>query len=115
HGGLLVQAVANLLSNAMKFVTPGTEPHVTVRAEQRRGVVRLWVEDNGIGIASTYHGRIFGAFERLNRMEAYPGTGIGLAIVQRSVERMGGRCGVESMPGEGSRFWIDLQTGSGHE
>ena len=111
HRGLLVQAVVNLLSNAIKFVAPGIEPRVTVRSEQRDGVVRLWVEDNGIGIPSAYFGRIFGAFERLNRMEDYAGTGIGLAIVQRGVERMGGRCGVESIPGEGSRFWIDLTPG----
>src|SRR5262245_53827911 len=111
HQGLLVQAVVNLLSNAMKFVAPGIEPRVTVRSEQRRGAVRLWIEDKGIGIASMYHARIFGAFERLNRMEDYPGTGMGLAIVQRAVGRMGGHCGVDSIPGEGSRFWIDLPTG----
>ena len=108
---MLVQTIVNLLSNAIKFVAPGIEPRVTVRAEQRSGVVRLWVEDNGIGIASAYYDRIFGAFERLNRMEDYAGTGIGLAIVQRGVERMGGHCGVESVPGEGSRFWIDLSAG----
>jgi signal transduction histidine kinase len=111
HRGLLEQAIVNLLSNAIKFVAPGIEPRITVRSEQRSGVVRLWVEDNGIGIPSAYHDRIFGAFERLNRMEDYAGTGIGLAIVQRGVERMGGRCGVESIPGEGSRFWIDLSAG----
>jgi signal transduction histidine kinase len=111
HQGLLEQAIVNLLSNAIKFVAPGIEPRITVRSEQRSGVVRLWVEDNGIGIPSAYHDRIFGAFERLNRMEDYAGTGIGLAIVQRGVERMGGRCGVESIPGEGSRFWIDLSAG----
>ncbi len=111
HRGMLVQAVANLLSNAIKFVAPGIKPHVTVRAERREGRVRLWVEDNGIGIERTHHDRIFGTFERLNRMEDYTGTGIGLAIVRRSVERMGGRCGLESIPGQGSRFWIELKPG----
>jgi signal transduction histidine kinase len=81
---------------------------VRVRSEPRKGRVRLWVEDNGIGIEAAYLERIFRVFERLNRQEEYPGTGIGLAIVRRAVERMGGRSGVESTPGQGSRFWIDL-------
>lgn len=70
--------------------------------------VRLWVEDNGIGIAPEYQERIFRVFERLHGIETYPGTGIGLAIVRKGMERMGGRVGVESQPGRGSRFWIEL-------
>jgi signal transduction histidine kinase len=70
--------------------------------------VRLWVEDNGIGIAPEHRQRIFKVFERLHGEESYPGTGIGLAIVKKGVERMGGRVGVESDPGHGSRFWIEL-------
>ncbi|WP_026735222.1 sensor histidine kinase [Fischerella sp. PCC 9605] len=70
--------------------------------------IRLWVEDNGIGIAQQHQERIFKTFERLHGIESYPGTGIGLAIVKRGVERMGGRVGVESQLGQGSRFWIDL-------
>jgi signal transduction histidine kinase len=66
------------------------------------------VEDNGIGIAAEYQERIFRVFERLHPLEAYPGTGIGLAIVRKGVERLGGRCGVSSREGRGSRFWIDL-------
>ncbi|MBD1888816.1 CHASE3 domain-containing protein [Coleofasciculus sp. FACHB-SPT9] len=70
--------------------------------------VRLWIEDNGIGIAPEHQQRIFRVFERLHGIESYPGTGIGLAIVRKGLERMGGHAGVESQAGEGSRFWIDL-------
>ncbi|WP_051035582.1 sensor histidine kinase, partial [Fischerella muscicola] len=73
--------------------------------------VRLWVEDNGIGIASQHQERIFRTFERLHGIESYPGTGIGLAIIKRGIERMGGRVGVESQLGQGSRFWIELPQG----
>ena len=108
HHALLVQVMANLVSNGVKFVTPGSSPLVFVRSEKRDRFVRLWVEDNGIGIASEFQDRIFGVFERLHREEEYPGTGIGLAIVRKAVERMGGSSGVESSPGRGSRFWIEL-------
>jgi signal transduction histidine kinase len=113
HRVLLGQALANLLSNAVKFVSPGVRPRVTVRAERRdgpggRASVRLWVEDNGIGVAPEHQGRIFRVFERLHPASKYPGTGIGLAIVRRSIERLGGSSGVESEPGRGSRFWIEL-------
>jgi PAS domain S-box-containing protein len=73
--------------------------------------VRLWVEDNGIGIPSEHHEKIFGLFQRLHDAETYPGTGIGLALVRKGAERMGGRVGVKSQPGEGSRFWVDLPAG----
>jgi signal transduction histidine kinase len=97
----------NLIGNAVKFVE-GTAPHVRLRAETRPGaVVRVWVEDNGIGIPLEFQERIFQVFQRLHTT-AYPGTGIGLAIVQKGAERLGGRAGVESTPGAGSRFWIEL-------
>ncbi|HEV2751340.1 MAG TPA: HAMP domain-containing sensor histidine kinase [Gemmatimonadales bacterium] len=108
HGPTLAQVLANLLANAIKFVAPGRTPEVRVRAEPRDGLVRLWVEDNGIGIAPEHHERIFRVFERLHRSPDYPGTGIGLAIVRKAMERMGGRAGVESELGRGSRFWIEL-------
>jgi PAS domain S-box-containing protein len=111
---LLSQVFSNLISNALKFIAPGTTPEVRVRAEEGGdGWVRTWVEDNGIGIASEYHEKIFQVFERLNDASAYPGTGIGLAIVRRAVGRMGGRVGVESQEGKGSRFWVDLPKASG--
>jgi signal transduction histidine kinase len=71
-------------------------------------MVRLSVEDNGIGIAQCYHDRIFNVFERLHCAEDYKGTGIGLAIVKKGVERMGGRVGLLSEPGKGSCFWMEL-------
>jgi PAS domain S-box-containing protein len=113
HEAALRQAVANLVANALKFVPPDREPRVRVRAEERDGRVRLWVEDNGIGIAPEHRERIFRVFERLHRAEEYPGTGIGLAIVERAIVRMGGAVGVESEPGRGSRFWVELPGAGG--
>lgn len=111
HRATLLQAVANLLSNAIKFAKPDVPPRIRVWSERRNGRVRLWVEDNGIGIDPEYHERIFRVFERLHGVETYPGTGIGLAIVRKGMERLGGQSGVESKPGEGSRFWIELPAG----
>jgi signal transduction histidine kinase len=108
HRVVLAQVLSNLISNAVKFVAPGTRPEVRICSTAAGGHVRLWVEDNGIGIAREYWDRIFGVFQRLHSVAEYPGTGIGLAIVKRAVERMGGRVGVESQPGKGSRFWIEL-------
>jgi PAS domain S-box-containing protein len=70
--------------------------------------VRLWIEDNGIGISPDNQQQIFNPFTRLHSEEEYPGTGIGLAIARKGTERMGGRIGVESQPGQGSRFWLEL-------
>jgi PAS domain S-box-containing protein len=105
---LLGQAVMNLLSNGLKFVAPGATPVVHLRVDRREGRARLSVEDNGIGVAGDHIGRIFGLFQRLNRLEDYPGTGIGLALVRRAVERMGGTVGVASTPGVGSTFWVEF-------
>ncbi|MCU1376689.1 MAG: multi-sensor signal transduction histidine kinase [Actinomycetia bacterium] len=69
--------------------------------------VKIWVEDTGIGIPEQAHEKIFGIFERATSSDEFPGTGIGLAIVARAVERMDGRCGVESSPA-GSKFWLEL-------
>ncbi len=109
HATTLVQVVVNLLSNAVKFVAPGVRPQVCLWAERQGDWVHLYVRDNGIGIPAEDQERIFQPFERLHGVEAYPGTGVGLAIVQRGVERMGGRVGVQSTPGEGSLFWIALR------
>jgi PAS domain S-box-containing protein len=107
---VLRQVLNNLITNAVKFVRPGDRPTVSVHAQRGAGRVRVWIEDNGIGIAPEHQERIFDPFQRLHGIEAYPGTGIGLAIVRRAIARMGGSSGVESELGQGSRFWIELQS-----
>ncbi|HEY9599008.1 MAG TPA: ATP-binding protein, partial [Cyanophyceae cyanobacterium] len=91
------------------------QPQVRVWAEERQDWVRLWIADNGIGIEPDYQEQIFRVFERLHTSDTYSGTGVGLAIVQKGVERMGGRVGVESQLGQGSRFWIELGTSSNYD
>ena len=119
---LLVQVFSNLLGNAVKFVNPGVRPSVRVWAEitgpqtekpesnagapESRRYARIWVEDNGIGISRNAQPRLFGLFQKLDR--THEGTGIGLAIVRKVTERMGGKVGAESEVGKGSRFWVQL-------
>ena len=103
----LSQCFANLLDNAIKFVAPGTKPRVRVRSERNANGVRFWIEDNGIGIGLDEKKQLFQMFHRIHT-DIYPGTGIGLAIVRKAVERMGGETGVDSEPGKGSRFWVEL-------
>lgn len=105
---ILVQVIVNLVSNAVKFVDTDKSPVVSIYDEERDGYVRVWVEDNGIGIAPEHQDRIFRIFERLHGREMYVGTGIGLAIVEKAISRMNGRVGLESEPGKGSRFWFEL-------
>ena len=104
----LTQCLSNLLGNAVKFVAPGETPRVSIWTERREGQVRVWVADEGIGIEAAQQDRIWGIFERIHNRETYEGTGIGLSIVKKAVERMGGKIGVESEPDKGSRFWFQL-------
>ncbi len=108
HLPTLKQILSNLVGNSLKFVATDRPPRLRIYTAHRPGFVRLWVEDNGIGIPPQYHDKIFGLFQRLHDNQAYPGTGIGLALVRKGAERMGGATGVESEPGQGSRFWVDL-------
>jgi signal transduction histidine kinase len=110
HEVSLGQALANLLTNSVKFVKSGVHPVIRVRTEVNGKVVRIWIEDNGVGIDPAQHERIFKIFERLNPKAGYEGTGIGLAIVRKAVEKMGGNVGVESDGKCGSKFWIELPT-----
>jgi signal transduction histidine kinase len=104
----LTQCISNLLSNAVKFVKPGEQAKVRIWTQELQQAIRLWFEDNGIGIAPENQRRIFGIFQRMHSHKEYEGTGIGLAIVKKAAERMGGKIGVESSPGHGSRFWLEL-------
>jgi PAS domain S-box-containing protein len=102
----LTQCFSNLLANAVKFVKPNTVARVEIYAENLGSRCRIYVRDNGIGIAKECHERIFDLFQRLHNN--YEGTGLGLAIVRKVAGQMGGAAGVESEPGTGSRFWIEL-------
>jgi PAS domain S-box-containing protein len=128
---LLTQCFSNLLGNAVKFVAPGATPRIRVYAEfptrenprssrqppqnpafpslqsSHPLSVRIWVEDNGVGIPDGARDRLFGMFQRFNT--DYEGTGIGLAIVRKVTEQMGGSVGVESEVGKGSRFCVQLR------
>jgi signal transduction histidine kinase len=103
----LTQCFSNLLGNAFKFMREGREPHVRIWSELHDGQVRLFFEDNGIGIAGHLHARIFDLFERVSPTR--DGSGIGLSIVNQSIERMGGKVGVRSTPDQGSLFWLELR------
>jgi len=108
NGLLLTQCVANLISNAVTYTEREVTPRVHIRSAPGSGRVRLWIEDNGIGIEKKFLETIFGVFQRLHTRERYAGSGVGLAIVKKAVEHMRGHVGVESEVGVGSRFWIDL-------
>jgi signal transduction histidine kinase len=107
NSAILQSALANLFDNAVKFCKPSCEAAVRFRGAPNGKNLRVWVEDDGIGIAPEHHERIFRVFERLHGYEV-PGTGIGLAMVRRWIAGMHGAVGVESALGQGSRFWIDL-------
>jgi PAS domain S-box-containing protein len=109
HEALLTQVISNLLGNAVKFSNPQIQPEVRISAETNGSEVRICFEDNGIGIDSQHHQQIFQIFGRVYPEKKYEGTGIGLAVVKKAAERMGGTAGVQSALGKGSRFWITLK------
>ena len=91
----------NLFENALKFSRETSSPRIEIGARQDETMVTLWISDNGIGFDMKFHERIFEIFQRLQRLEDYPGTGIGLALVRKAMQRMGGRVWAESAPGKG--------------
>ena len=108
HQESLVQVITNLVSNALKFVRPGTAPKIAIRAHAAAGRVQFSVRDHGIGVPAAFHDRLVKIFERVPTAHPYAGTGIGLAIVQKGIERMGGTVGVESVENQGTTFWFEL-------
>jgi PAS domain S-box-containing protein len=109
---MVTQTLFNLIGNGLKFYPPGQTPHVEVAAHRDGSNIVIEIRDEGIGIAPQHLDRIFHVFERLHTTEAYPGTGIGLAIVKRGINRIGGKVWVESAPGKGSSFFISLPAAS---
>lgn len=104
----LAQAVRNYLDNAIKFTRKVTQPRIEVGSKEDSESCLLWVRDNGIGFDMKYHDRIFDIFQRLNGTEDYPGTGVGLAIVRKAMERIGGKAWAESEPGNGATFYLEF-------
>lgn len=111
--GQLVRLFQNLIGNAIKFRKPEQPPQVCISARRRHNVLIFSVTDNGIGIDPQHSESIFEIFRRLHTKEEYPGTGMGLAICNKIVERHGGRIWVQSQPGEGSTFYFTVQVAGG--
>lgn len=101
-------ALRNLLENAIKFSSHNAAPHIGIKATEGESSITMSISDNGIGFDLKYHDRIFEIFQRLHRIEDYPGTGVGLALVKKAVQRMGGRVWAQSEPGAGAVFFIEL-------
>ncbi len=104
----LAMALRNLLDNALKFSRDAPRPAIEIGGRNTGTSCILWVRDNGTGFDMKFHDRIFDMFQRLHRAEDYPGTGVGLAIVRKAMERMGGRAWAESEPGKGATFYLEI-------
>jgi signal transduction histidine kinase len=104
----LLQSLRNYVDNAIKFTSGVPKPRIEVGSKETSENILIWVHDNGVGFDMKYHDRIFDIFQRLNPNDDYPGTGVGLAIVRKAMERMGGRAWAESEPGLGSTFYLEI-------
>ncbi|WP_409524714.1 ATP-binding protein [Nitrincola sp. MINF-07-Sa-05] len=100
----------NLLSNALKFTAGREQPEIVVAAHQEKERTLISVKDNGVGFDMKYHDRIFQIFQRLHRPEDYAGTGVGLALVSKAMQRMGGRVWAEGAVGKGAIFYLEFRT-----
>jgi signal transduction histidine kinase len=109
---LLSQIFTNLLDNAILYHKPDAPPCITVSCQAENGQILVGVRDEGIGVPAEYQEKIFNVFQRLHSEDAYPGTGIGLAVVKKSVELLGGRVWVQSGVDQGSTFYVALHAAS---
>jgi PAS domain S-box-containing protein len=105
----LAQIMRNLIDNAIKYSSQQKYPKIEIGGRLLDNNCQVWVRDNGIGFEMRYQERIFEIFQRLHRVDEYPGTGIGLAIVQKAMQRMGGRVWAESEPGQGATFYLEFK------
>lgn len=110
HPAFLSQILTNLVANAVKFIEPGKKPEIQIFAERHDAETKIFVQDNGIGIEPRHAPRLFQMFGRIHSAKKYEGTGIGLAVVKKAVERLGGRIGFDSKPGVGTTFWFTVKT-----
>jgi len=106
---LLNHVLVNVIDNALKFVPPDRTPRIEIASALCGDHVRLDISDNGIGIAPAYHGQIFDLFVRLHKSSEYSGTGVGLALVKKAMERMMGKVSVASTPGRGTCFSLEFR------
>jgi signal transduction histidine kinase len=104
----LAMALRNLIENAFKFSYNVPDAHIKIGGQETDNSCILWVQDNGIGFDMAHQERIFEIFQRLHRSENYPGTGIGLALVRKAMDRLGGKVWAESEPGQGAKFYLEL-------
>ena len=107
----LAMVLRNLVDNALKFTPADRAPEIRIEAHEQDGTVHLQVADRGMGFDMKHHDRVFGMFQRLHRQDQIPGTGIGLAMAHKAVERMGGRIWAHSTPGQGTTFHLELPQG----
>jgi light-regulated signal transduction histidine kinase (bacteriophytochrome) len=110
----LVHVLTNLIDNALKYSRNATPPRIAVRAEELPDAWRIAVSDNGVGFDMKYHDRIFGLFNRLVREDEFEGTGAGLAIVKKVLDKQGGRIWAEAAPGQGATFFVELPKTTEH-
>jgi PAS domain S-box-containing protein len=104
----LSQAIRNLIDNAIKFTQGVNNPEITLGGYETENACVIWVRDNGIGFDMQFHDRIFEIFQRLHTNDTFPGTGVGLAIVRKALQHMGGRVWAESEPGKGATFFLEI-------